>query len=162
MQEAKVSLTPPKYTLLLAFAIGTFLRFYKLGEKQLWVDEIIQVIHSMPNRLTDLLAGISDDRGAAPLDYLIQHLFISTLGTSEITARIHAAIFGSLTLVAIYFLARKLLEERVASLTALLYVVYPLHHHYSQEGRPYALFTFLTVCSYIAFLNLLQGGKLLN
>jgi len=39
----------------------------------------------------------------------------------------------------------------VALITSILYAVYPLHHNYSQESRPYALFTLLTVCSYLLF-----------
>jgi len=162
MRNARIPTKPPNYLLLLLFALAAFIRFYKLGEKQLWVDEIIQVIHSTPHRIIDLLLGVTKDRGAAPLDYLIQHFFIAGLGSSEVTARLHAAIFGSLTVIAIYFLVRKIFDEKVAFLTTFLYAVYPLHHHYSQEGRPYALFTFLTVCSYIAFLYALQKNKLLN
>lgn len=140
----------------IVFLVAAFIRFYNLGEKQLWLDEIIQVIHSTPGDLTELLLAVTEDRGAAPLDYLVQHVFITLLGTTEVTARLHAAIFGSLTVVAIYFFVRKIFDRDTAFLTALLYAVYPLHHHYSQEGRPYALFTFLTVCAFITFLNVLQ------
>src|SRR2546425_3639184 len=44
-------------------------------------------------------------------------------------------------------------------LAAALYAVYPLHHHYSQEGRPYALFTFLTAASYLVFWKLLSSRR---
>jgi mannosyltransferase len=141
-------------------AVAAFLRFYRLGEKQLWLDELLQVIHSSPHQLNQLLLAITKDRGATPLDYLVQHLFVALLGHSESAVRFHAALFGTLSVVVVYLLTRDLLDRRTACLASLLYAVYPLHHHYSQEGRPYSLFTFLTLCSYVAFLKLLRTNNL--
>src|SRR5712675_2373699 len=132
--------------------LAAAIRFYDLGGKQLWLDEIIQAIHSSPQlSFSAVLRGVTDDRGAAPLDYLIQHYVSSALGKSEFVLRLHAAIFGVATVAAIYYLSRMLLGSPAALMSAGLYAVYPLHHHYSQEGRPYALFALLTVCSYLTF-----------
>lgn len=135
--------------------LSACLRVYKLGEKQLWVDEILQVLHSSPAGLRAILLGVREDTGSAPLDYLIQHLFIITLGTSEWSARLHAALFGIIAVGLLYSVARILGHHSVATLSALLFAVYPLHHHYSQEGRPYALFVCLTLASYRLFLQIL-------
>ena len=149
-----------KIALVALCSFAGLIRFYKLGEKQLWLDEIIQILHSTPSNIRELLTAVTEDRGGVPLDYLLQHFVISLLGTTEFTARLHAAIFGTLTIVVLYSLVKRLFEHDVAFLATLLFAVYPLHHHYSQEGRPYALFTFLTVCSFISFLNVLQkSGK---
>jgi len=141
------------------FALAVFLRFYRLGDKQLWLDELLQVIHSSPQRFRELLLAITEDRGSTPLDYLVQHVFVTVLGHSEFAVRFHAALFGALSIPVLYLLSRDLLDRRTAYLASLLYAVYPLHHHYSQEGRPYSLFTFLTLCSYFAFLKLLRANN---
>jgi mannosyltransferase len=141
------------------FALAVFLRFYRLGDKQLWLDELLQVIHSSPQRFRELLLAITEDRGATPLDYLVQHVFVNVLGHSEFAVRFHAALFGALSIPVLYLLTRDLLDRRTAYLASLLYAVYPLHHHYSQEGRPYSLFTLLTLCSYFAFLKLLRANN---
>src|SRR2546427_15946 len=78
---------------------------------------------------------------------------------SEFALRFHAALFGTLTILVLYYLVRSVFDERVALITSILYAVYPLHHNYSQESRPYALFTLLTVCSYLLFWQLLSAGK---
>jgi uncharacterized membrane protein len=141
------------------FALAVFLRFYRLGDKQLWLDELLQVIHSSPQRFRELLLAITEDRGATPLDYLVQHVFVNVLGHSEFGVRFHAALFGALSIPVLYLLTRDLLDRQTAYLASLLYAVYPLHHHYSQEGRPYSLFTLLTLCSYFAFLKLLRANN---
>lgn len=148
-----------RYIISLVFAFAALIRFYNLDGKELWVDEIIQVMHSSPNNFWVLLEEVTKDRGGVPLDYLVQHIFLSFFGISEFAARIHAAIFGSLTVIVIYFLAKKMFDSKTAFITAVLYAVYPLHHHYSQEGRPYALFVFITCCNFLVFWNLLEKRR---
>jgi uncharacterized membrane protein len=144
--------------LVLAFAAA--IRFYSLAGKQLWLDEIIQAIHSAPQlSLGEVLRGVMADRGAAPLDYLIQHYLTRLVPPSEFTLRLPAALFGTVTIALLYRLLRILLDRQIAFVAAALYAVYPLHHHYSQEGRPYALFTLLTVCAYLCFWKLLTSGR---
>jgi uncharacterized membrane protein len=142
-----------KLTLILALA--ALLRFWGLGVKQLWLDEILQAMHSKADSLQAILAGVAQDRGSAPLDYIIQHFFIRGAGEDiQWFARVHAALFGIAAVWLVYLVCRELLEnERLSLMCALLFCVYPLHHHYSQEGRPYSLFVLLVLCSYLAFLR---------
>jgi len=136
-------------------ALGASLRFYRLGARQLWLDELIEAIHSAPSSLRVLLQGVTEDRGATPLDYLIQHYVVAIFGRSEFWLRFHAALFGSLTIVVLFVLVSDLFDVRVGLMTSLLYALYPLHLQYSQEGRPYALFTLLAVCSFLLFWKVL-------
>lgn len=147
------------YSILIIITViaGSF-RFFGLGAKQLWVDEIIQALHSQPDSLKEILVCVSQDRGGSPLDYVIQHFFITSIAADiEWTARIHTAIFGTLAIPLIYIISRKLLNsERSSLLSAWLLCFFPLNHHYSQEGRPYALFALLTLCLYIVLFRLLE------
>ena len=146
-------------SLWFVFIFGALIRFLGLGHKQLWLDELIQAVRSSPSSLSGVLKSVADDRAQAPLDYIVQHYLAGQLGHSEFALRFHAALFGTLTILALYYLARSVFDERVALITSILYAVYPLHHTYSQESRPYALFTLLTVCSYLLFWHLLLAGK---
>jgi mannosyltransferase len=139
-------------------ASAALLRFWGLGVKQLWLDEIIQAIHARPGSLREILTGVARDRGGAPLDYLVQHLFLTFLPAPlEVAARVHAALFGVAAVAMVYFVCRKLLaDDSVSLMAALLFAFYPFHHHYSQEGRPYSLFLLLTLCLYFLFLRLLE------
>jgi len=162
-QAAAVASEPGQryFSLLLAFAAA--LRLYDLGGKQLWVDEIMQAMATSPRlSLLEVLRAATGHVGMAPLDYIIQHYVAVALGTSEFALRLPAAVFGTATVAAVYCLFRKLLDSRVAFLCAALYAVYPLHHHYSQAGRPYALFVLLTVLSWLAYCRVLEHGSRSN
>lgn len=143
-------------------ALAALLRCFGLGVKQLWIDEILQVIHSRPDSLRGILAGVAQDRGAAPLDYLIQHFIIGNLGSDiQWAARLHAATFGILAVLLIYLVCQELLgNQRLSLMCALLFCFYPFHHHYSQEGRPYSLFVLLTLWLYLLLLRLIKKNKL--
>jgi uncharacterized membrane protein len=150
---------PRSRSFWLVLIFGALIRFSGLGHKQLWLDELIQAVRSSPSSFLGVLKSVADDRAQAPLDYVIQHYLARILGQSEFALRFHAALFGTLTILVLYHLVRSVFDERVALITSILYAVYPLHHTYSQESRPYALFTLLTVCSYLLFWHLLSGGK---
>ena len=138
---------------------GALIRFLGLGHKQLWLDELIQAVWSSPSSLREVFKNVASYRAQAPLDYIVQHYVAGLLGQSEFALRFHAALFGTLTILVLYYLVRAVFDERVALITSILYAVYPLHHHYSQESRPYALFTLLTLCSYLLFWHLLSEGR---
>jgi uncharacterized membrane protein len=147
--------------LLLIVALAALLRFWGLGVKQLWLDEILQLLHSRPDSVQEILKGVAQDRGAAPLDYLIQHVFIVNLkGAIEWTARFHAALFGVLAVLLIYVLCQTLFNnQRLSLMSALLLCFYPFHHHYSQEGRPYSLFLLLTLILYLVLFRSLKRSS---
>lgn len=134
------------------------LRFIGLGHKQLWVDEIIQAIYSRPNSISAIMNGAAQDSGGAPLDYIVQHSAMDAIGTQdEFSARFHAALFGSISVILIYVLSIQLFKnKRIALISAMLLGLYPMHHHYSQEGRPYALFLMLVLILFILYLRIRQ------
>lgn len=114
---------------LLILPVATALRIGKLGGKQLWVDEIIQALDSSHSTIKEILLAARSEIAAAPLDLLIQHYAIILLGRSEFSLRLHAAIFGILTVATLYYITRVLLGNPVATIASLLYALYPLHHH---------------------------------
>jgi uncharacterized membrane protein len=138
---------------LILLAVG--IRFFGVGNKQLEMDEIIQVIHSSPDSIKEVLKGVAQDKGGAPLDYIVQHYVVKCLGRqNEFSARFHAVLFGSLSVILFYFLSIRLLENpRIAALSVALFAFYPFHQHYSQEGRPYVLFVMLVLISFLVYLR---------
>lgn len=139
---------------------GTIFRFAGLGRRQLWLDEIIQLKRFSGPNLLDNVVGLKHEIAAAPLDYLVQAGFVNLWGAGEWAARFHAALFGCLSLPLFYLTARKLFGARVALWALVCFAVYPLHYHYSREGRNYSLFLFLTLCCFYLLLGALdRGGK---
>ena len=151
----------PGIKLTIILILAAVLRFLGLSVKQLWLDEILQVLHSRPDTIRGILEAVTQDRGGAPLDYFIQHVFITHLsGPVEWTARLHAAIFGVLAVWLVYLVCRELFaSQRMALMSALLFCFYPFHHHYSQEGRPYSLFILLTLILYLILFRSLKKNS---
>ncbi len=146
--------TQSNYLLLLFITLlGAFLRFYNLGKKSLWFDELAQVtisktiIHDLSLPQMGFLQGMWWEL-SPPLDYFITH-FMFVFGSSEWILRFPAAIFGVLSILAIFFLAKEFFGAPVGVISAFLLSISPMHIWYSQEVRVYSLFMFLTILSFL-------------
>ena len=144
----------------LIFVLGALLRFCNLGERQLWVDEIIRLQCFSHPTFRENLAEVMNIVAATPLDFMIQDFFVTLWGQSEFGVRFHAAFFGSLSLAMIYWLGKRFFSVPVSLLATLLFAVYPLHHRYSQEGGNYSLFCFLALSSYYCLSRTLESRGL--
>jgi mannosyltransferase len=140
-------------------AAGALLRFYGLGARQLWLDELIQLLRFSHATWSERLTDITTEVAAVPLDYMVQYFFVSLWGGSPFMARLHAAAFGVLSLPLAYLLARKFVSVQTALWSAALLAVYPLHLYYSQEARNYSLFLFLCLVSWLLFLRAIPAVR---
>jgi len=91
---------------------------------------------------------------------------IALFGLNEFSVRLPSAIFGTLTIIAIYFLTKELLskhknKKNIALIAAFLLAISPWHIHFSRiafETTPFVLFTTL---GFYFFLKSKFGIKLL-
>jgi mannosyltransferase len=150
--------------LLLVSLIGASLRFYNLGAKSLWFDELAQVtisktiIHDLSLPQMGFLQGMWWEL-SPPLDYFITH-FMLVFGSSEWILRLPAAIFGVLSILAIFLLAKELFGVPVGLISAFLLSISPMHIWYSQEVRVYSLFMFLTILSFLFFYQITKKDNI--
>jgi len=145
-------LTSEKRTTYIVLAvltvIGTGLRAYRLGYQSLWHDEILTYLSST-GTLSHVLFQTDVQTNVLPLYYLITHAFLYW-SDLEISLRIPAFIFGSLTLPLFYYTVRHRFGDQTGLWAAWLLAISPFHIFYSQEARPYTLFLFL--CLLAVFL----------
>jgi len=110
------------FIILVIFFFGTWLRIDKLGDKPLWVDEVLHVINVQ--------------EGSLKQDYIPQlmgHIF----GTeSEFFIRLPFALFGSLSILAVYFVVK---DKKAALYVAGIIAITPLFVFWSKMARPYAM-----------------------
>jgi mannosyltransferase len=133
---------------------GLVLRFLLLGKRQLTTDELTQVLVVHERTFGAMMERLRTGMAVpAPLDYLIQKGVVLLLGESTWSLRLHVALLGVASLWFFFRIARLLFGGRVAFYATTLFALYPLHHHHSQEARPYALLVFLTLLSYDLFLH---------
>jgi len=133
-------------------------RLLFLGTRQLWTDELMQARIIKFGSPVEMLKHLRDGMDlASPLDFFVQKAVSILLGDSTWALRLHAVIFGTLSIWILYRLARFLFGDRVALYSAALFAFFPLAYHYSQEARPYALLMFLTLLSYDLLLRQVYG-----
>ncbi len=147
-----------KKYLAVILGIGFIHRLLFLGTRQLWTDELMQARIVKFGSVADILRHLRGGMDlASPIDFLVQRGTVLLLGDSTWALRLHAVIFGTLSIWIFYRVARFLFGERVALYSATLFTFFPLAYHYSQEARPYALLMFLTLLSYDLLLRQVYG-----
>lgn len=136
--------------------MGAFLRLLLLGHQSLWLDEAFSVIIARRD-WGQIVASTAQDT-MPPLYYFLLRAFLA-LGDSEFAVRLPSVLWGVVTIPLLYALGRRLLNEQVGLVSALLLAVNPFHIFYSQEARMYSQLGFFTLLSAFFFLRAWQGGK---
>jgi uncharacterized membrane protein len=144
-----------KKSLSVIIGLAFLSRMLFLGGRQLGIDELLQALivraPTVPDFLVQLRHAIFI---ASPLDMLAQKSLTFALGDSAWALRLHAVVFGTLSIWVFARIARMLFNERAALYSTVLFAVFPLQYHYSQEGRPYSLLVLLTLVSYDLLLRI--------
>lgn len=135
-------------------AAGAFMRFYALDAQSLWNDELTTWEQSHYESLADVIEyGVRPH--PYPPGYQILIYYVEQLvGQNEIALRLPSAIAGLLTIIAMYFLARRVYSTREASIAATLTAFSYQPIYYSQEARAYSLLLLLAVLSAHAWFRL--------
>ena len=145
--------------ILLICCVGFFLRFYDLGGESYWFDEKMSLYFSQQN-LVSIFNPPPYEIQIPPLYYVLLHFWIGLLGTSELAVRSLSAIFGSLSILAIYKLGKYLFNVKIAIYSSLILAVSIFQIYFSQEARMYSLLTLTTLISIFFFLKSLNENRL--
>lgn len=129
-------------------------RLYGLTFQSMWLDELLSINHSAPNKgiIEPIRYGISRD-GSPPLFNMLLWIWRLAFGTGEYSARALPALLGILGVLSMFFLGQELFSTKIGIYASLLTAVLPFHIYYSQEVRPYSLLFLLSVLSYYSLLK---------
>jgi hypothetical protein len=133
------------FTLILLAASAAGLRFLFLARKPFWFDECFSVEvtrlswHAFGRLLWRREANMS-------LYYLLLRGWLH-FGSSPFFIRSFSVVISLAALPAVYWLACKLFDRRVALLAAALMSFNAYHIRYAQEARSYSLFVLLATLS---------------
>jgi hypothetical protein len=117
------------------FALAMVLRFWKLGVWNFQATEIFTLRDSNTPQF----------HNPRPLGYLLTYYLVRPFHSlDELGLRLLPALFGALTIPALYFVNRRLIGSRAALLAALLMVASPLLVMYSQLARYWSLVCLLS------------------
>lgn len=117
--------------------IGFVLRFLPLAHYSFDGDEFFSYYWTRFSFL-ELWTGVGDVH--PPLYFSVQKIILA-LGDSETLFRAPVAVLGTISVLLVYFLARRIVDETAALLAAALMATSPVQIYYSQWARPYALLT---------------------
>jgi 4-amino-4-deoxy-L-arabinose transferase-like glycosyltransferase len=132
--------------LLLIIIAAVLARFFRLGSRELWLDEAYSVfLADMPFRHM-LHFAIGDVH--PPLFYLFLWTWVRLAGDSEAVLRLFSVLIFSAGAIGFFFVARKWLEKSPAAFATALFVLSPILFTYSLEVRMYMLL----VCAVVALL----------
>lgn len=150
--------------LILALAI----RLYHLNKYDLWFDEISSYVFSHQTIESDAaIAGVPahvfifNKCRNDPLSffyYLLIYLF-SFLLQGWRSLRLLSVIFGFLSLLVFYRLARRIYDRSTGRIALFLMAVSPFQVWYAQEMRAYVVAEFFSLLAVLFFVKLLEGGK---
>jgi len=145
-------------TLFLIFLFGCFLRFFQLGEKSLWTDELVVIANAV--NLVDIEAFFthaqSDD---LPKFYSLIFKFWLRLGDSEFAMRGLSALFGCMTILVTYSLTRLFFDTKISLTAAFLTAISPFLLIYDREIRMYSLFAMFSLISSYLFIQAFRENK---
>ncbi len=97
-----------------------------------------------------------------PLYFFIMHFILQLPGQVEIVARLPSVLFGTLTVIPLYYMAREFFNDKVGAVAALLYALSFVGITYSREVRMYAMVLFLCTIEMYYFYRALQKNKPLD
>jgi hypothetical protein len=141
--------------LLAIVALGSSLRMYQIGSKGLWIDEAFSVwLARRP--WGEMLRWVGSVDQHPPLYYALLHGWVRVFGDGEASVRSLSAFLGTLTIPVMYVLGRRLFDDRVGLVSALILATSPFHIRFAREARMYALLTLSGALALYAFVRLLQ------
>lgn len=144
---------------IIVIAFGILIRLINLTAPDLWRDEAFS-IRAASFDFSRMLESVMSDT-APPLHIMILHYWMKIFGMSELSVRMPSLIFGILTLIAFYYLARQIFpkNKKIQLITLFLATFNPVLVWHSQEARAYSIFLFLALASLILTMKIIENSK---
>lgn len=143
--------------LVIILILATVLRLYKINFQSLWLDEIYTLIITNPeNSFGTVITEVNNREGFPYLYFVLLKIGHSIFGYSPIVARVFSAILGVLGVYAISVLGRKLYNKKAGIIAAILLCISEYAIHISQDARPYSLYLFAVILSFIGLIDFLK------
>lgn len=150
-------------TIILLLIAGFILRIYDLGAQSFWLDESISSIAAMAlleKGMPILPSGFLYSR--AILDTFLIASSFKMLGINEFAARIPSVLFGTLTILLVYFLCSKWGNKRIGIIAALLVAFSVWEIAWSRQARMYQQLQFFYILSLYLFYEFIRNKSIKN
>ncbi len=143
--------------------IATILRFYKINFQSLWLDEIYTMNITNPeNSFGSIITEVNNREGFPYLYFLFLKVLHTVFGYSPIVTRGFSALLGVLSIYAINKLGEKIYNKEAGLFAALLLAFSEYAIYISQDARPYTLYLFFIIVSYIGLIDFIKNPSKQN
>ncbi|MBZ0296671.1 MAG: glycosyltransferase family 39 protein [Anaerolineae bacterium] len=163
MIESRVQSPQTKRTvwfLLLAIVLlAAALRIYNLSTESYWLDEVIMVKITQSD-LPIIMESLGN--GRPPIYVMLGYAWVRIFGASEAATRSLSAIAGLISIPIVFLIGRRMFNNTVGLLAALLTTLSVFHIYYSQEYRYYSVVILFTVLTFYFYIRALETGRVLN
>ena len=137
---------------------GGVLRFYDLGGKALWLDEVFTMVRTDGAGPGEILERVKTNERHPPLFHLLSAPLLRP-GHGDAAVRLLPALASSLTVLLTGLLAWRAFGRNAGLVAAGLAAVSSFEVVAGQEGRPTALATMLLAAATLAFHRAVFGEK---
>ncbi len=163
-QNGKAHVVPRRSGFALEAALLVFILCVALGVRVYEIDygfdgDEVFSVNLAARSFSQFLSGALQDTPHPPLYYLLLHLWVKILGSSEAAVRSLSILFSALFMAVMYGLLRRLIGFRMALALMALLSFSPVFVYYGQQARPYALIALLSAASLYAFTEVLQHPR---
>lgn len=138
---------------------GFILRIYELGYQSLWYDEgysINAALQMLERGLPILPSGHFYSTAILNTSFIASSMGL--FGSSEFAARLPAVLFGVLTIPLTFYFVKRLIDKKVALITAFLVTFFVLEIVWSRQARMYQQLQFFYLLSLFLFYEFTQKG----
>lgn len=143
--------------IIFLMAAGFVLRIKNLGVQSLWLDEAISSIAAaafLEKGIPVLPSGFLYSRGILNT-FLIAFSF-KIFGTNEFAARLPSVLFGTLTILLVYFIGSKWGNRRIGIIAAFLVAFSVWEIAWSRQARMYQQLQFFYILSLYLFYEFMR------
>jgi hypothetical protein len=137
--------------------VGLGLRLYRIGDG-LWFDEMKTDLGYARAPFSSIVRTF-DSQNQHPLYSLLAHASLLVFGPGAGPLRVPAAVFGTASLWALWWFARRV-APRIETFAAVILLTFSYHHvWFSQNARGYTGLLFWTLVASRLFIDLLAGSQ---
>src|SRR6267154_2703337 len=158
MKKLQFRPDPTSIILFLILILAAVLRFYRLTNQGMWVDELITMSEVDPYISWSSMFSFLDIADPhPPLFFILERIACSIFGYTEGVAKGLNALIGTISVLFIYHLGKEILNKKLGLVAAILLCVNYYSLYYSQEGRDYALALCTSILASLFLVRLLKN-----
>ena len=156
-QERELSRRTAWTALLLLVLAGSGLRLWRIGQKELWLDECISAIAAR-GTVAETIGNVAREDAHPAAYYGALNLATRITGDDEAGLRLPSAVASIGCIVLTYAIGAALLNRTAGLLAAAGMAVSSFQLYFAQEARLHALVTLLVLALTYVFVRLLAGS----